>query len=160
MGRHGWANNQKYHRFIVLQLAIIVKNQHNPSKYYTTFSYIFMLFCETFCCHLVCYKNTYTHTQKHIRTHTHTHTRSRCSKLRCCFVPWMGHKKLQHHQGRFFFLFSFSTFFCLFLCYSVCSSEKVFLCISAPFLLPLCPLTTLWQIFKCVASFLLCLFGK
>lgn len=62
-----------------------------------------MLFCETFCCHLVCYKNMHTHTYTQSQ-----HTRSRCSKLRCCFVPWMGHKKLQHHQGLFFL------FLCLF----------------------------------------------
>lgn len=107
MRRHAQANNQKYHRFIVLQLAIIVKNQHNPSKYYTTFSYIFMLFCETFCCHLVCYKNTYTH------THTHTHAVGAQNWDVVLCLGWVI-KSCSIIRAGFFFIFFFYFFFAFF----------------------------------------------
>lgn len=108
-----------------------------------------MLFCETFCCHLVCYKNMHTHT--HTDTHSRTHAVGAQNWDVVLCLGWVI-KSCSIIRACFFL------FLCLFFSLlNVCSSEKVFLCIfylpRSPFPFPAPHRTTLWQIFKCVASF-------
>lgn len=106
-----------------------------------------MLFYETFCCHLVCYKNMHTHTHTHSRN-THAVGAQNWDVVLC--LGWVI-KSCSIIRACFFYFCAFFS-----LCSMFAPVKKFFYAFPtslSPFPFPAPHRTTLWQIFKCVASF-------